>query len=482
MNKQLRLCFAALILIAISGGIGFFVYRSVKASSIHTFSFDRASKKKNIVPILIVGSGCAGNAAAIYGARSSIKTIVLSGHQPGGQLSGTTRVDNFPGLFGEMGPDIMKKLEEQARHFGAEYVEDAVKSVDFSSWPYRIVTEEGLEIYALTVIIATGASPRLLNIPGEKEYWGKGVTTCAICDAPFHKGCDVIVSGGGDSAAEEALQLSAYAKSVTIVVRKDQMRASASMQKRLAEVPAISISYNTEIMRIEGNGKEVTGVELKNNKTGETSHKNVSGVFLAIGHEPNTKPFKDFIDLDNQGYIYLKSRLQTTSIPGVYAAGDCEDHVYRQAGVAAGSGIKAALEATSFLVDQLGFNEQIIKKLEPNYLQIDVLKAPQLSAISNMAEFNKLLHGKGTLVIDFYTQYCPSCLKMLPYIQVLAQRYSDTVTVVKCDAGQLGELAKKYNISTVPALVVIKDGKVVRSSRDAMSKQELDQFFAEIQK
>ena len=325
--------------------------------------------KKNIVPVVILGSGTAGLSAALYTARASLYTLVFQGAKPGGKLTTTRYVENWPGTKKMLGTELIDQVRAQAQTFGALMVNGSVKAVDLSSWPFVLTTDEDVKLHALTVIIATGAQPRRLEVPGDQEYFAHGVSACAVCDAPYFKGKDVVVVGGGDSAVEQATLLVSYAKTVTMLVRGDKMRAAPVMQKRLASMPKITVLYNTEITKIVGRDKptkEVTAVELINNKSKQTVRKSISGVFLAIGHDPATQLFKNNITLDKEGYIELATRSQETSVPGVYAAGDVANKVYRLAGVAAGDGIKAALDGIKFL-QELGFTENFAQKIERSY-------------------------------------------------------------------------------------------------------------------
>ncbi len=468
--------------VILAGLLAYFVVKQhyVDFSSLYVPAQQKIAMKaaleyENIVPLLIVGSGCAGYSAAIYGSRGKIKTVLFTGNKPGGQLSGTSKVENWPGLFQELGPDIMQKLRKQAESFGAQVVNDTIFGIDFKQWPYEVTTEDGKKIHALSIVLATGASPAMLTIPGEQEYWGKGVTTCAICDAPFHKDKEVIVVGGGDSAAEEALQLSAYAKKVTIAVRKGEMRASPSMQDRLRDVPSISVVYNTEVKSIVGNENEVTGVQLFNNATQETEYKVVSGVFLAIGHTPNTGLVKNQIDTDKEGYILVQGRTQQTNVPGVFAAGDVEDKLYRQAGVASGSGIRAALDALNFLQNN-GFTPELAKKMKSRYFKPEAVRASSVIKLTSMQEFEEIRKSKRIFVLDFYTNFCPSCMQMMPALESVAYKYIDQVAFCKVDASQLLDLAQMFHVSSVPAILVFKDGSLVGRYNQAMTKKQLYEF------
>jgi thioredoxin reductase (NADPH) len=310
-----------------------------------------------------------------------------------------------------LGSDLIDQTKKQAQTFGALVVPDTVTSVDFSSWPYTLKTEEGHEVHALAVIIATGANPRLLSdtrpVKGEKEFFGYGVTTCAICDAPFYKGKKVVVVGGGDSAIEEATLLTSYAQSVILLVRGDKMRAAKAMQERIKDSPKITVRYNTEIAQITGDTK-VTGVTLRNTKTNTTEDIPIDGVFLAIGHKPNTAIVAPYLSLDPEGYIILSTRFQKTSVPGVFAAGDVSDRIYRQAGVAAGDGIKAALDAISFLQEH-GFNEKLVQELEKNYFEPEPETPLALTQLTSVKEFEKLSKEHEFLVVEVGAEYCASC-------------------------------------------------------------------------
>lgn len=305
-----------------------------------------------IYDVIIIGSGPAGLTAAIYTTRADLKTLVIAGVKWGGQLMLTTEVENFPGFpEGIQGPDLMTNMRKQAEKFGAEFVDDDFTSADFNppaGGLFKVsVGEKTYE--AKSVIIATGADTKWLGVPGEKEKIGRGVSSCAPCDAPFFRNKNVIVVGGGDSAMEEALVLTKFATAVTLVHRKDTFRASEIMQKRVKENPKINIVYNAEVTEVFGEGK-VEKVKIKNNKTEEISEMPIEGVFVAIGHIPNTSKFKD-IELDEAGFVKVREHFLTNK-EGVFAAGDVHDAHYKQAVTAAGYGCAAALEAQKWLEEQ----------------------------------------------------------------------------------------------------------------------------------
>jgi thioredoxin reductase (NADPH) len=302
------------------------------------------------VKCLIIGSGPAGYTAAIYAARANMSPVMYQGPQPGGQLTITTEVDNFPGYpDGVQGPQLMQDLEAQARRFGTDIRYGMVTKVDFSGHPHRVIVDDQHEVTADAVIISTGASAKWLGLPSEMRLNGRGVSACAVCDGFFFRGQDVAIVGAGDTAAEEASYLANLCRKVYMLVRRDEMRASRFMQQRVRTAPNIEILYNTETEEILGED-EVTGARVKNAVTGETSVLDVTGFFVAIGHKPNTDIFQDYLELDEHGYIQTEKGSTRTRVNGVFACGDAQDNIYRQAITAAGTGCMAALDAERYLV------------------------------------------------------------------------------------------------------------------------------------
>jgi thioredoxin reductase (NADPH) len=303
--------------------------------------------------VIIIGSGPAGYTAAIYAARAEMKPLMFEGQslggQPGGQLMLTTEVENWPGEpDGIMGPEMMQKFKKQAEKFGTRMIQEDITEVDFSSRPFKLKAGE-TEYQANSVIICTGAQAKWLGVPGEEKYQGHGVSACATCDGFFFRDQEIIIVGGGDSAMEEANFLTKFASKVTVMVRRDVLKASKAMQTRAKENPKIEFMWNTSVTEVLGDGEKMTGVKIKNNETGEEGEFSATGLFVAIGHKPNTDIFKGQLDLDEVGYIKVQPDTTKTSVPGVFAGGDVIDHMYRQAITAAGSGCKAALDAERFI-------------------------------------------------------------------------------------------------------------------------------------
>ncbi len=301
--------------------------------------------------VVIIGSGPSGLTAAIYASRAGLSPVVLEGISPGGQLTLTTGVDNFPGFpEGVLGPDLMANMKKQAQRFGAEFLATSVKSIDLSSRPFKIQTEDGNELKAETAIISTGASARFLGLENEKELVGKGVSTCATCDGFFYRNKIVHVVGGGDTAMEDAGVLSKFASKVYIIHRRDALRASKAMQNRIFENEKIEMIWNSGVEKIQFDDSGVIGIVVKNLKTGETQERKTDGLFYGIGHTPNTSFLNDQIELDKNGFIITHNDVET-NVPGFFACGDVQDNYYRQAITAAGSGCQAALRSERFLED-----------------------------------------------------------------------------------------------------------------------------------
>jgi thioredoxin reductase (NADPH) len=305
--------------------------------------------------VLIIGSGPAGYTAAIYAARANLKPIIVQGIQPGGQLTITTDVENYPGFADVIqGPWLMEQMQKQAEHVGTKIIYDHIKSVDFSKRPFTCVAESGDIFVADSVIICTGAQAKWLGLESEKKYQGYGVSGCATCDAFFYKNKEVIVMGGGNTAVEEALYLTNHASKVTLVHRRDKLKAEKILQDRLFANQKITVIWDHELQEVLGeeNPLNVTGARLKNTKTGATQDIKVHGVFIAIGHKPTTELFKGQIETDAEGYIIVKPGTTRTNVHGVFAAGDVQDKTYRQAVTAAGTGCMAALEVEKLLAEE----------------------------------------------------------------------------------------------------------------------------------
>ncbi|HSW75846.1 MAG TPA: FAD-dependent oxidoreductase [Candidatus Saccharimonadales bacterium] len=447
------------------------------------YALQHALKQENVIPVVIIGSGPSGLSAALYMARAGMKAFVFAGPIPCGQLTQTTYIENWPGRTRVLGSELMDDIKKQAQSFGATIINDAVSKIDFSQWPFALETEEGRRFKAMSVIVATGATPRGLNIPGEREFWGKGVTTCAVCDAPFFKGKEVVIAGGGDSACEMIFELAPHVKKVTMLVRKEAMRAAVAMQKRVFSYPNASVEYNKEITAVYGEKGEVVAIDVYDNKEKKTQRRSIDGVFLAIGHDPNNKLLKGgAIELDENGYLVMNGRTQECSLRGVFAAGEIQDSSYRQAIVAAGEGVKAALDATSFLYS-LGFTAEIGEQLDKKFFENFSDEKTEMIEISEKKELNDLvLNAKGVVILDFYGTNCPTCVRMIPSLEAVAHKLSGQVKIYKVLFVNNSPIHKilhwnhDIKIKKVPSLLIFKDGKFMDMTQDFMTKVELLEY------
>lgn len=484
MIRYLKTCFIIAPLIFWVGC--FKEQKSHKESSIQ-YSMDEVSRQENVVPVAIIGSGPAGLSAALYVSRAGMKSFVFAGPTPCGQLTQTSYIENWPGRERILGATLMDDIKNQAISFGATIIHDTITKIDSSSWPFAIQTEEGRSFKALAIILATGATPKALNVPGEREFWGKGVTTCAICDAPFFKDKEVVISGGGDSAAEMVFELAPYVKKVTMLVRKDHMRAAVAMQERVAQYPNAFVEYHKEIKAIYGDESGVNAIDLYDNHKNTTTRVATGGVFLAIGHVPNSAMIKGEVPLDEHGYVKMSGRSQESLVPGIFAAGEIQDPEYRQAIVAAGEGVKAALDATSFLYAR-GFTVEIGHKLDQQFFESFTDEKIELQELLTSEElYEHVLDAKGLFLLDFYGTSCPACVKMIPVLESIAHKLQDKVTIYKVKYDNdikkyrtiFKELWKKHDIQVrrVPALLVFKDGKFLDMNYEIMSRKELYQYL-----
>lgn len=302
--------------------------------------------------LVIIGSGPAGLTAGIYSSRANIKALIVEGKNPGGQLMGTSHIENWPGNISILGPTLMMNIRDHAKHFGSSFLTEEIVKVDFSQRPFTLWTHRNKELKAHAIIIATGAIPNRLHCTGESEYWGKGVTTCAVCDGAFYPDKRVLIIGGGDTAMEDASFMTKFTDKITIVHILDKLTASAAMQERVLNNPKINIIYNSTVTEFKGDGSRVNQAVITNKLTNETQLMDIDGAFLAIGLRPSTEIFKGQLELNEWGYIKVTNNTNT-SVPGIFAAGDVEDYRYRQAITSAGSGCMAALDAEKYLAHLL---------------------------------------------------------------------------------------------------------------------------------
>lgn len=442
--------------------------------------------------VVIIGSGPAGYTAAIYAGRANLKPVVFEGFQagglPGGQLMTTTEVENFPGFpAGITGPELMDKMKAQAERWGAELYTEDVISVDLSQRPFTVRSEER-EFKTHSIIIATGATAKRLGLPSEHTFWSRGISACAICDGatPIFHGAELAVIGAGDSAAEEAIYLTKYGSKVNLLVRTEKMRASKAMQDRVLTNPKITVHWNTEAVDIYGNG-HMEGVKVRNTKTGEETLLHAKGLFYAIGHKPNTSLFEGQIQLDEVGYIVTKPGSPETSVEGVYAAGDVQDHEYRQAITAAGSGCAAAMLAERWLSVN-GLVEEY--KQAPHTPDNELEHEPEAKTVAPV-EFDinttrhqgglalrKLFHDSERLiVVKYVSPGCGPCHTLKPILNKVVDEFDGKIHFVEIDIDKDRDIAENAGVTGTPTVQFFKDKELLQEVKGVKQKSQYRQLI-----
>ncbi len=441
--------------------------------------------------LVVIGSGPAGYTAAIYAARANLKPVVFEGFQagglPGGQLMTTTEVENFPGFpDGVTGPQLMDRMKAQAVRWGSELFTEDVTFVDLSQHPFVIRSEER-EVKAHSIVIATGATAKRLGLPQEHTFWSRGITACAICDGatPIFRGTELAVVGGGDTAAEESVYLTKYGSHVHMLVRGEKMRASKAMQDRVLSNPKITVHWNTEPIDVYGEADHMKGVHLRNTKTGEESQLHVKGLFYAIGHSPNTSLFQGQLELDDVGYIKTQHGSVETSVEGVFAAGDVQDHEFRQAITAAGTGCMAAMLAERWLS---------VKNLVQEFRQAEVVEEVAVGTPAETAvvipesepdfdplvthhvggfALRKLYHESDRLIMVKYTSpQCGPCHTLKPILKKVVDEFNGKIHYVEIDIEQEPEIAEAGGITGTPTIQFFKDKGLVGELKGVKQKSQ----------
>ncbi|MFM6197443.1 MAG: thioredoxin-disulfide reductase [Planktothrix sp.] len=436
--------------------------------------------------LVIIGSGPAGYTAAIYAGRANLKPVVFEGYQlggiPGGQLMTTTEVENFPGFpEGITGPELMDRIKAQAQRWGAELFTEDVISVDLSQRPFTVKSEER-ELKTHAIVIATGATAKRLHLPHEEQFWNAGISACAICDgaSPIFKGVELAVIGGGDTATEEAVYLTKYATHVHLLVRRHELRASKTMQQRVLTHPKITVHWNTEVIDVYGNDK-LGGIKIKNNQTGEQQDLPVQGLFYAIGHTPNTQIFQGQLDLDEVGYIVTKHGTPETSVEGVYAVGDVQDHEFRQAITAAGSGCMGAMLAERWLsMNGLAQEVQQTETAEPE-AETTASTQPQITTSENFDIQNtrhtggyalrKLYHESDRLImVKYASPTCGPCHALKPILDKVVGEFEGKIHYVEIDIEEDPEIAQSAGVVGTPTVQMFKNKGLIQDLKGVKPK------------
>ena len=442
--------------------------------------------------LVIIGSGPAGYTAAIYAARANLKPVVFEGFQagglPGGQLMTTTEVENFPGFpQGITGPELMDSMKAQAERWGAELHTEDVTFVDLSQRPFVVRSEER-EVKAYSIVIATGATAKRLGLPGEHQFWSRGISACAICDGAtpiFHR-AELAVIGGGDSAAEESIYLTKYGDTVNMLVRGDKMRASKAMQDRVLSNPKITVHWNSDVVNVFGNDNHMEGVKIRNLKTGEETDLHVKGLFYAVGHKPNTDLFKGQLELDDVGYIVTKPGSVETSVEGVFAAGDVQDHEFRQAITAAGSGCMGAMLAERWLsVNDLLQEFRQVPRAANNELELETQKPSteqkefdvQATRHEGGYALRKLFHDSDRLlIVKYVSPGCGPCHTLKPILNKVVDEFDGRIHFVEIDIEKDRDIAENAGVSGTPTIQLFKNQELLVESKGIKPKSQYRQL------
>ena len=443
--------------------------------------------------LVIIGSGPAGYTAAIYAARANLKPVVFEGFQagglPGGQLMTTTEVENFPGFpQGITGPELMDSMKAQAERWGAELHTEDVTFVDLSQRPFVVRSEER-EVKAYSIVIATGATAKRLGLPGEHQFWSRGISACAICDGAtpiFHR-AELAVIGGGDSAAEESIYLTRYGDTVNMLVRGDKMRASKAMQDRVLSNPKITVHWNSDVVNVFGNDNHMEGVKIRNLKTGEETDLHVKGLFYAVGHKPNTDLFKGQLELDDVGYIVTKPGSVETSVEGVFAAGDVQDHEFRQAITAAGSGCMGAMLAERWLsVNDLLQEFHQVPRAANNELQHETQKPStepkefdvQATRHEGGYALRKLFHDSDRLLlVKYVSPGCGPCHTLKPILNKVVDEFDGRIHFVEIDIEKDRDISENAGVTGTPTIQLFKNQELLVESKGIKPKSQYRQLI-----
>ncbi|KAK5842866.1 NADPH-dependent thioredoxin reductase 3 -like protein [Gossypium arboreum] len=449
-----------------------------------------AASGKLVENVVIIGSGPAGYTAAIYAARANLKPVVFEGYQvggvPGGQLMTTTEVENFPGFpDGITGPDLMDRMRRQAERWGAELFQEDVEHIDVRSNPFTIQSSER-EVKCHSVIFATGATAKRLRLPREDEFWSRGISACAICDgaSPLFKGQVLAVVGGGDTATEEAIYLTKYARHVHLLVRRDQLRASKAMQDRVYNNPNITLHFNTEAVDVVSNTKgQMSGILTRRIDTGEESVLEAKGLFYGIGHSPNSQLLQGQVELDSSGYVLVEEGTAKTSVEGVFAAGDVQDHEWRQAVTAAGSGCVAALSVERYLVRNdllVEFHQPQTEEVKKELTDRDIQEGFDITLTKHKGQYalRKLYHESPRLICVLYTSpTCGPCRTLKPILSKVIDEFDQNVHFIEIDIEEDPEIAEAAGIMGTPCVQFFKNKEMLRTVSGVKMKREYREFI-----
>jgi|GEM_PF-15086 len=422
-----------------------------------SFDISQLEKIDNLVPVAFIGAGVAGASGSLAASRAGFKTALI-GNSAKSLINSANLIENWPGRPKTTGKDVMGDLMLQAKYFGTTVIPQEAVEIDFDSWPYAITLDDGEVIHALSIVLTMGGSQRKPNIKGVKEYFGKGVGECTICDGPFEKGKTVTVVGSGDTAVDMALQVSKFAKKVFVVHKDDQMHAAQAGQDALQKQSNIEVLGNIVVLGIEGNGKRVTNIDVKNLTSNEVSQMPMDSIYFAIGFKPNSDLVKHALDVDKDGYVIVEADTMATSIPLVYAAGNIEDTMYHKGTTSSGRAMQAALQVIEEL-EKMGITKQKFAQLKKQVYspKKEQSTSTHIKHVATLADLKLEMQQKPVMIVDFYSPQCPHCQALSPVLDKLAPGIKNNV--IKVNILEAGPLADKYEINKLPTLVIFKKGQ-----------------------
>ena len=477
MNLIKNTVFTLCIFFLLTGCLRF----SSKDNKLQNLNAANITFDQQTYPVIILGGGIAGLTTSIYMAQANIDSVLIEGPTPGGAITKAYNVRNWPGEINISGKQLSQNLHQHAIKNGVKILQEKVIDVDFSVWPYLIKIENLIKgktetLKALSCIIAMGANPIKLNIPGEKEYLRKGISFCAICDGPTYKDKTIAIVGGSKRAMHEALYLSNIAKDITILVRSEKLRAKGKIVEEVLSKPNIKILYDTQVKQITGNKEKITHLIIQNNKENKEETIKIDGLFVAIGYEPNSNLFKEQLELDAEKHIKISNSQETSKI-GIFAAGDISNPKHKQAIIAAGDGCKAALQAQTFL-EKIGYKktmkqeekQQKEKQPEESFFQIE--------EISDLQELEKIIStSKIPVIVNLYSPLCMPCQRMHPIMNQLATHFKTKVKFIKINISKNPAIAQKFWINSIPALIFIDEGKEIKKLIGARNFENLKELI-----
>lgn len=428
---------------------------------------------KNLMDVAVIGSGVAGYSSAIFIARQGRRVVVFQGPSPLGRLSEGILVENWAGVPADSGLNVMKSIEKQAKKFGACISKDVIKRINFDTYPFEVIGEND-KYTALTVIIATGATPKKLGIKGEDAYWLKGILSCGLCDAHLAKDQDVIIIGSGDYAVDRVMQLAPYAKTITLLVDSDRLTTSPATQNKIKNMPKVNILYDKEVTEFIGDGKHLTGVMMRDTKNGEAKFIEAKWAFESIGVKPNVDLIKDQLELDLNGYLKVDALTHQTSIPLVYAAGTVSDPLYNLAVTASGDATKAAYSAWS-AINHLPIDHETLEIMKQNLFVHDHEQQSAIKELDSEERLNELIKNNKLVVVDFYVPSCSACQNLYNMLKPVSEKYQDKMSFAKMEKPKHEDLATKFNVQWVPSLLFFSDGVLKGIIDDPLTQAELDE-------